>query len=387
MEDVDDVFEDDDDGGLGVPGGMSSLRPGGPSIRKPGNPISPDTMRALRQLLWGSQGGPPPSWKQGFFFSTRPGLQFGLVQRQGGPCGVLAAVQAHVLAALHTSGTGFNTTPKQPEQLSALTAAIAEALWQARMGPTAQLVLPEGEAGAAAGRLGYDQLSRAVATHSASSKEQLMDLVRGALPALMSEDGWGVVLFVLSLALSRGVAAVQGDMDEPGNGLMGLHGYCTQELVNLILLGTAVSNVFDGNRELDGTTTLKGVGRRCRLGLLTLFEWYKYVEVGPSLKNPALPVWVVCSESHFTVLFAQDGRALQGALPFDLYYYDELANQEHIIKLSVSKDPKGGWTAKVGSTMGDRGKCEGHNIPPLECVIETRWPGVKVDWNGTEPIL
>ncbi len=59
-------------------------------------------MRALRQLLWGTQGGPPPSWKQGFFFSTRPGLQFGLVQRQGGPCGVLAAVQAHVLAALHT---------------------------------------------------------------------------------------------------------------------------------------------------------------------------------------------------------------------------------------------------------------------------------------------
>ncbi len=53
----------------------------------------------------------------------------------------------------------------------------------------------------------------------------------------MSEDGWGVVLFVLSLALSRGVAAVQGDMDEPGNGLMGMHGYCTQELVNLILLG------------------------------------------------------------------------------------------------------------------------------------------------------
>ncbi len=91
--------------------------------------------------------------------------------------------------------------------------------------------------------------------------------------------------------------------------------------------GTAVSNVFDGNRELDGTTTLKGVGRRCRLGLLTLFEWYKYVEVGPSLKNPGLPVWVVCSESHFTVLFAQDGRALQGALPFDLFYYDELANQ------------------------------------------------------------
>jgi len=26
-------------------------------------------------------------------------------------------------------------------------------------------------------------------------------------------------------------------------------------------------------------------------------------------------------------------------------------------------------------------------VPPLEFVIETRWPGVAVDWNGTEPIL
>ena len=30
---------------------------------------------------------------------------------------------------------------------------------------------------------------------------------------------------------------VQRDMDEPNNALMGLHGYCTQELVNLILIG------------------------------------------------------------------------------------------------------------------------------------------------------
>ena len=35
------------------------------------------------------------------------------------------------------------------------------------------------------------------------------DLVRGALPLLMSEDGWGVVLLVMSAALSRGVANVR----------------------------------------------------------------------------------------------------------------------------------------------------------------------------------
>ena len=51
----------------------------------------------MRQLLFGKQGGssqlPWPAWKQGFFFCTRPGLSFGLVQQQGGPCGLLAAMQ------------------------------------------------------------------------------------------------------------------------------------------------------------------------------------------------------------------------------------------------------------------------------------------------------
>ena len=54
-------------------------------------------MSEMRQLLFGKAGGssqlPWPAWKQGFFFCTRPGLSFGLVQQQGGPCGLLAAVQ------------------------------------------------------------------------------------------------------------------------------------------------------------------------------------------------------------------------------------------------------------------------------------------------------
>jgi hypothetical protein len=32
----------------------------------------------------------------------------------------------------------------------------------------------------------------------------------------------------------------------------------------------------------------------------------------------------------------QDSRALRGMLPFDLLYYDELANQQEIVRLTVS---------------------------------------------------
>ena len=57
-------------------------------------------------------------------------------------------------------------------------------------------------------------------------------------------------------------------------------------------------------------------------------RWYKYVEVGSHLKNPELPIWVVCSESHVTVLFSTDSKPLRSPPPFDLLYYDELASQE-----------------------------------------------------------
>ncbi len=54
-------------------------------------------MLAMQHLLFGEEDCsshlPWPAWKQGFFFCERPELLFGLTQRQGGPCGLLAAMQ------------------------------------------------------------------------------------------------------------------------------------------------------------------------------------------------------------------------------------------------------------------------------------------------------
>lgn len=62
--------------------------------------ISPEQLRQLTTLLWGPQGSPPASWKHGFVFNSTPGLEWGLVQLAGGPCGVLAAVQGYILTQL-----------------------------------------------------------------------------------------------------------------------------------------------------------------------------------------------------------------------------------------------------------------------------------------------
>jgi len=50
-------------------------------------------------------------------------------------------------------------------------------------------------------------------------------------------------------------------------------------LVNLVLTGHAVTNCFNGNRDVAGKIC-QGVQQRSRLGFLSLFEWFGYTQVG-----------------------------------------------------------------------------------------------------------
>ena len=70
-----------------------------------------------------------------------------------------------------------------------------------------------------------------------------------------------------------------------------------------------------------------------------LFSTIQHLQVGTYLKTPKFPVWVVCSESHFSVLFSprrdlvNDWKAERR---FDLIYYDGLSRQQEEIKLTIS---------------------------------------------------
>lgn len=141
-----------------------------------------------------------------------------------------------------------------------------------------------------------------------------------------------VVETPLLLAL-RCVFRVREDMDLPSATLIGAHGYCTQvwhgrsaggehvfqtgtflirfppylqELVNLLVWGRAVPNVFDNDVELDSghgnVTLLKGIKSHCDVGLLSLFEHYNICKVrggswegtvlrGGWANRPVLHVW------------------------------------------------------------------------------------------------
>ena len=88
-------------------------------------------------------------------------------------------------------------------------------------------------------------------------------------------------------------------------------------------VGKATSNTFDGDKVLDdGNFILKGIQRQSDIGLLSLFEHYHSIVVGSFLKAPVYPIWLVCAESHFTVLFAtQKGTINSIAIKSFIYFY------------------------------------------------------------------
>ena len=168
-------------------------------------------------------------------------------------------------------------------------------------------------------------------------------------------------------------------MDSSEVPLMGAHGYCSQEMVNLLLTGKATSNTFDGNKNFD-TLVLKGITDKTDIGLLSLFEHFGSCIVGDFLKNPNFPIWVVCSESHFTVVFSLERGAEKTSTadrkPVELIYYDELGRQDEPIHIVVESSNFEQFSSKNDASV----------VSPIEHCLRTKWTDAKITWKG-EPVL
>ncbi|NXP12984.1 MINY4 hydrolase, partial [Thinocorus orbignyianus] len=330
--------------------------------------------KELKNLLFGSSLSCfSEEWKiQSFTFNNTPQLKYGIVQKKGGPCGVLAAVQACVLQQLIFADSNRNKDtrclqPSEVHRTKCLTMAIADILWRAGGNEKAIVALPSGrQQFTPVGKYKADGILETLILHSATRYEDLIVLLQQNIHQF--ETGpCGCILLTVSVILSRSINLVRNDFDVLTNRLIGSHGYCTQELVNLLLTGKAVSNVFNNVIELDSgngnITILKGITSRSDIGLLSLFEHYDVCQVGCYLKTPKYPIWLVCSESHFSVLFCLEKDLLgdwKTERRFDLYYYDGLANQEEEIRLTVDT-----------TQMCTEDK-ENDLTPPLEHCIRTK---------------
>lgn len=113
----------------------------------------------------------------------------------------------------------------------------------------------------------------------------------------------GVLLLVMCLIATRN--RLQEEFDDPiGTKLTAQFGHCSQELMNLLLTGQAVSNVFDYTLRPSGDELIcRGISTQPSIGYLSQLESLRYCEVGSFYKSPRYPIWVVGSQSHFTVLW------------------------------------------------------------------------------------
>ncbi|XP_055586045.1 ubiquitin carboxyl-terminal hydrolase MINDY-3 homolog [Uranotaenia lowii] len=340
-------------------------------------PESAESQRDLReicQLLWGSTIKQEVfrRWSQGFGFSeSEPSA---LVQRDGGPCCVIAPVQAYLLKILlmETPGHSFSdlTTDKCKTLLiqaicqilmkcktskyrivnlrsrptvAAANIPIQEADGDAEMVDALENVPPNEtdiEQGIEAATAQNQATSVSSGDGESSSGgfssepctpeafherlavtelEQIDDVEKyyaGNFHLLADECG--VLLLLYTVLLTKGLESVLSEVSDTSEPLIhGTYGYGSQALINLMLTGRAVPYVWDNEQDVGGLK-LKGITQQSDIGFITLMEQMQYCTVGFFYKNPKSPVWVMGSETHLTVLFSNEKRLVSPETPSEV---------------------------------------------------------------------
>lgn len=334
-------------------------------------------LREICQLLWGSSIRQEVfrRWSQGFEFSAcEPSA---LVQRDGGPCCVIAPVQAYLLKILLMETPGHSFSDLTSDKCKTLLIqAVCQILMKCKsckyrivslrprqagygetevQGLVAPVVEMDGDAemvdalenlpsseevelgvdATAATDLANQNTSRAGSSRAGVSVpwtpeafherltvtelEQIDDVEKyyASNFHVLAEE-CGVLLLLYTVLLTKGLEHVLSEVSDTSEPLIhGTYGYGSQALINLMLTGRAVPYVWDNEQDVGGLK-LKGITQQSDIGFITLMEQMQYCTVGYFYKNPKNPVWVMGSETHLTVLFSNEKRLVSPETPSEV---------------------------------------------------------------------
>lgn len=269
-------------------------------------------------------------WSQGFEFSeSEPST---LTQRFGGPCGVLAPVQAHILKSLLAETMGSNFNDLTSEKCKAL---LVQALCciLTKCKTTNYYIVTLKDVNKSTGcstsiaseqeqdlRLTLDDELDPTTFHNLLVIIEMRDIEHVRQFYLdhfhKLESRYGVLLFLYAVLLTKGLQNILNELCGAAEESL-IHsafGHASQALINLMLTGRCVPYVFDNDKNIGGLT-LRGINQQSDIGFLTVMEQMQYCTVGSFYKNPRYPIWVLGSETHLTVLFSPEKKLAASETP------------------------------------------------------------------------
>nr|XP_036857552.1 ubiquitin carboxyl-terminal hydrolase MINDY-3 [Manis javanica] len=255
--------------------------------------------KELVELVWGTKSSPGLSdtifcrWTQGFVFSESEGSA--LEQFEGGPCAVIAPVQAFLLKKLLFSSekSSWRDCPEEERKellchtlcdilesacdssgpyclVSWLRGKTTEETASISGSPAESSCQVEHSSALAVEELGFEQFHSLIQKRLFRSLSELKDAVLDHYS--MWGGKFGVLLFLYSVLLTK---------------------VCLRRCFFWLLLTRPERKLL-------------GIHEQAAVGFLTLMEALRYCKVGSYLKSPKFPIWIVGSETHLTVFFAKD---------------------------------------------------------------------------------
>ncbi|XP_022185626.1 ubiquitin carboxyl-terminal hydrolase MINDY-3 homolog [Nilaparvata lugens] len=310
-----------------------------PSASTPNNELD-----EIIKLMWGTDVKEDvfQRWTQGFNFSTDEPTA--LIQFAGGPCAVLAPVQAFIIKILiaeSLSASCSNWRDMETEKVNRLLIrAACEILNQAHSGRKYMLVHLNENESAAAGQAKVNDLDPAASCLLVDRSDILSPPLNHRLfhsqlrvVSLDSSDEveafylerietlretFGVLLFLYSVMYTKGLDQLHTEVTDVSEPMIDAeYGYGSQCLINLMITGRAVAHVWNNDQDVGGLK-LRGIDKQSKIGFLALLEHLRYCEVGSFLKSPINPVWVLGSETHLTVLFSFEKQLVCAETPSEM---------------------------------------------------------------------
>uniref|UniRef100_A0A8C0X0N4 Ubiquitin carboxyl-terminal hydrolase MINDY n=1 Tax=Castor canadensis TaxID=51338 RepID=A0A8C0X0N4_CASCN len=367
-----------------------------------GFPISLAVAVKLRQSLFGNTAHDfSYDWKKAHFKFHGPlsALAFTLEVETGGARSIQMAVQGSIIKYLLFTRKEKDRSFRSLCELSrrhqeqALAGALAGILWAAGEAQKATVCLvTEDTYIAPTPDYSLDGLAERLQLFEFQEKEATEKFIYDHLHCFKGEGSHGVILFLYSLIFSRTLERLQKDLDVTTTHLLqpNAGGFlCRQAVLNLILIGRASPNVFNGCEKGKSQDILRGVLTRSDIGYL---QWGKdpsegdrLSQAGSMLKTPRYPIWLCNTSGNYSVLFCTN-RQLSSDWKverlFDLHFYSGQPSQKKPVCLTVDTHSHHWERDRHEDKRGPGRRCT-----PVEMAIRTKWKDATINWHGDIPFF